>query len=895
MTTTVESAIPSSSALLAASNADKPIFALRDLIQEGDETLNKLFRQGHDISDLVHGRANMVDALMQHLWQTHFSQSEKAISLVAVGGYGRGELHPHSDVDIMLLIEGEETQAYGGAIEQFITLLWDLGLDIGHSVRSLNDVATEAQKDVTVITNIMESRLLDGDTSLFEKMQSISQDSELWSLQDFYTAKLAEQEGRYKKFDDGAYRLEPNIKDGPGGLRDIQNIGWVAKRYYGVATLQKITEHGFLTKQEAEQLLEGRSLLWKIRWGLHLLANRGENRLLFDLQRQLAELFGYQDDNDKQALAVEQLMQDYYLTVIRLERLNEMLLQMLREAIFPPPEQTTIALNERFIIRNQYLEVADDQVFQNNSSALLEVFQLMQKHHHLEGVGAKTIRLIREYRDIINEAFRKDPDNQKAFLSLMNQEVGVTREFRRMNRYGILSRYIPEFRNLVGRMQFDMFHIYTVDQHTIAVLGNSRIFTIDEGKKRFPKATEIYYHLDQPELLHLGALFHDIGKGCGGDHSEIGEGIAKRFCKEHRMSKADRNFVAWLVKNHLLMSMTTQRKDISDPQVIQDFAQKMGDQRHLDYLYLLTIADINGTNPTLWTSWKEQLLLELYNRTTRALRQGTATPFDAEEIKEERVEKALALLEYSHYPEHDIQQLWKDFPIEYFLRHSSDEIAWQTQAILKTDESDLPLIAIKEKAKRGGTPIFIYSQAMKNLFAYAAITLDKMGLSVVDARIITTHSGKTLDTFIVLEQNGEAVEDPARKKQISETLHNTLITPESVMNISQQRIPRQLKEFTVPTRVRLSSSSDNRYSIAEIMTTDRPGILAQIGKAFIDCEIAVHNAKINTLGEQVDDIFFITDLAGEPLSSAEQIQKLEEHLYKNIDIDRQPHLTAVNI
>lgn len=886
MNLSLDDAIPSLSALAATQDAEQPLFALRDLIKSGDEILNDLFRRGHDINALVHTRAAMIDALITHLWSQHFTDSPAPISLVAVGGYGRGELHPHSDVDIMLVIVGEETSIYNGHIEQFITLLWDLGLDIGHSVRSLNDVAKEATKDVTVITNIMEARLLAGDEALFNQMQSISQQEQLWSIQDFYTAKLAEQEGRYKKFDDHAYRLEPNIKDGPGGLRDIQNIGWVAKRYYGVQTLQEITALGFLTDQEANQLLAGRALLWQIRWGLHVLNKRGENRMLFDLQRQLAELFGYKDDPESQSLAVEQLMQDYYFTVIRLERLNEMLLQVLREAIFPAAQEAIVELNERFITRNNYLEVRDEALFAKQPTALLEVFQLMQTHHQLDGVGANTIRAIREHRDLINEDFRRDPENQKLFLSLMNQEVGVTREFRRMNRYGILARYIPEFGNLVGRMQFDMFHIYTVDQHTIAVLGNSRIFTVPEGKQRFPKATNIYYRLDKPELLHLGALFHDIGKGCGGDHSVIGEEIADRFCSEHNMSKSDRRFVAWLVRNHLLMSMTAQRKDISDPQVIQDFAEQMGDQRHLDYLYLLTIADINGTNPTLWTSWKEQLLYELYNHTTRNLRRGISRPLNVQEIKEERIEKVLNILEYADIPEKAMHELWQDFPDEYFLRHASDEVAWQTQAILRADKDKLPLVVIKERAKRGGTPIFIYSDESRNFFAHAAIALDRIGLSVVDARIITTHSGKTLDTFMVLEQDGSTVDDPVRKKQITKALHNTLLNPLSVEKVPQQRIPRQLKEFMESTQVNLSSSSDNRHTVVEILTTDRPGVLAQMGKAFIDCNIIIHNAKINTLGEQVDDIFFITDASGAPLSSLEQIENLTQHLYMNIDSDR---------
>lgn len=882
----LDSAIPSPSALAEAAGAERPIQAWHQLIKDGDAVLNEAFRSGVDIELLVHQRALMVDALIHFLWEQHFADANEPITLVAVGGYGRGELHPHSDVDIMLLMATEEISAYGGQIEAFITLLWDLGLDIGHSVRTLGDVVREAEKDVTVVTNLMESRLLAGDEALYSGMTSIIGENNIWPIQDFYTAKLAEQEGRYKKFDDDAYRLEPNIKDGPGGLRDIQNIAWVAKRYYGVQTLQEITDLGFLTPQEAEQLIEGRALLWRIRWGLHILANRGENRLLFDLQRQLASQFGYEDTPEQQNLAVEQFMQSYYRTVIRLERLNEMLLQLLREAIFPVENQQISDLNERFLVRNGYLEVRSPNTFREHPSALLEVFQLMQQHFELEGIGAQTIRLIREARELIDEDFRNNRDNQAIFLSLMQQPVGVTREFRRMNRYGILARYLPEFGHLVGRMQFDLYHIYTVDQHTIAVLGNSRIFTIDEGKKRFPKATEIYYRLDQPELLHLAALFHDIGKGHGGDHSEIGAEIAEQFCIRHGLSRSDTQVVTWLVRYHLIMSMTTQRKDISDTNEIQAFAELVGDQRHLDYLYLLTIADINGTNPSLWTSWKERLLYELYDRTTRALRRGIASALDANAIIEDRQSKALVRLEYSDLEAAEIKALWDDFPTDYFLRHSSDEIAWHTQAILKSDPDELPLIAIKGHAKRGGTPIFIYGHERDDFFAHAVITLARCGLTILDARILSTKSGKALDTFMVLENDNQPVEDPERKKRIKRALHDTLLNPAHVPAIPSQRVPRQLKPFQIKTRINLSSMSDNRYTVLEIITSDRPGTLARIGRAFIELDVRVHNAKINTVGEQVDDIFFITDDQNQPLSDLEQIEAVTNLLYQYIDEDQ---------
>ncbi|EDY85911.1 protein-P-II uridylyltransferase [gamma proteobacterium HTCC5015] len=879
----LEHAIPPASELEQALSAEHPIKALHQWIQQGTQTMDDAFRAGAPVEELVHCRGKMIDALMQVLWREHFENSDHPIGLVAVGGYGRGELHPHSDVDIMLLIGSEDTRHYGGQIETFITLLWDLGLDIGHSVRSLSDVEREAKSDVTVLTNMMEARHLAGDPSLFDQMQAIVSEESLWPIQDFYRAKLSEQESRYKKFDNDAYKLEPNIKDGPGGLRDIQNINWVAKRFYNVGTLSEITELGFLSEQETEQLLEGRALLWRIRWGLHSLAERGENRLRFDLQRQLATLFGYEDEPEQPNAAVESFMQDYYRTVIRLERLNEMLLQLLREAIFPVENPSLDTINERFHIRNGYLEVSSADVFEKNPSALLEVFQHMQQRHELDGIGAQTIRLIRAHRDDIDDDFRNDPVNQQIFLDLLKQPVGVTREFRRMNRYGILARYLPEFGHLVGRMQFDLFHIYTVDQHTIAVLGFARIFTVDEGRKNFPNQSEIYDRLEKPELLHIAALFHDIGKGHGGDHSKIGADMVADFCRRHGMSRADTQLIVWLVRHHLIMSLTAQRKDISDTQEIQNFAEFVGNQRCLDYLYLLTIADTNGTNPSLWTSWKERLLYELYNRTTRYLRRGMAQGLDAEEIAHERQEKALDRLEYSDHSHAAIRQLWEELPTDYFLRHSSDEIAWHTQVILKTPEDKLPLVAIKERARRGGTPVFIYGHERDDFFAHAVITFARIGLSIVDARILSSKDGRALDTFMVLEPDNSPVESPERREQITKAMHSALLNPAHVTEIPKQRIPNKLKHFDVKTRIHINSTSDNRFTVVEVMTADRPGLLARIGQAFIETDTRLHNAKINTIGEQVDDIFFVTDDDNQPLSDPNVIEHFTQRLQHWID------------
>lgn len=856
---------------------------LKAIIQEADAILNEAFTQNAPIETLVAQRATLIDMLLCQTWRAFFEHTDD-ICLCAVGGYGRGELHLNSDVDLMILASEDALEHRKDPIEKFIALLWDTGLDIGHSVRTLEDVKTESPQDITVATNIMEARLLCGDNELFAKLQTYTQSHQDWALEDFVQAKFEEQEARYHKFNDNGYRVEPNIKDGPGGLRDIQNIEWVSKRIYGPQ--KTIFELDFLTDQEKAHLKKCRDLLWKIRWGLHYTSGRNENRLLFDLQKKLAILFGYTTEEAQNNDGVEAFMQSYYRAVIGLERLNEMLLQLLRESLHHTRETPPSPINARFQIRNNYLEAIDPELFQTQPNALLEVFQLMQQHSELSGVGATTIRAIRQYRDLINDDFRQDKANQQAFMSLLSQKVGVTREFRRMNRYGILARYLPEFANLVGLMQFDLFHIYTVDQHTIAVLGQTRTYVTPEGREKFPQATEIYHQLENPTLLHVAAIFHDMGKGCGGDHSIVGEKMVDDFCRLHNFKKSDRKLCAWLVRQHLIMSFTSQRKDISDPDEIQDFAKQVGDQKHLDYLYLLTIADINGTNPNLWNNWRKSLLEELYNRTSRALRRGQANPLDAEEIRQERQERCLELLEYADIDPSEIQRLWQHLPDDYFLRHLSDEIAWQTQSIIKSGVDNLPLVDIKTRSKRGGTTILIYSDDTQNLFAHAAIALDKLGLNVVDARIITTTSGKNIDTFIVLGQDDKPIQEEDEKDRIINTLYKTiknLDNLETTPLINAQRIPRQLKAVAVRTQIQASSSPDNQHTVVEVITTDRPGILAHIGCAFIECDVSIVNAKINTLGERVDDVFFITESNGTALATPERIQQLIDSLYKHID------------
>ncbi|MFP5345067.1 MAG: [protein-PII] uridylyltransferase, partial [Gammaproteobacteria bacterium] len=529
----------------------------------------------------------------------------------------------------------------------------------------------------------------------------------LWPPGEFFKAKWEEQARRHHKYHDTAYNLEPNVKDGPGGLRDIQTITWVALRHFGSAHLHDLTAHGFLTGSELGLLQEGRSFLWRIRYALHLSAGRREDRLLFDYQRALAAQFGYHDT--PQQLAVEQFMQRYYRTVMELGRLNEMLLQLFQETILYAGESAeVIPLNRRFQVRNDVIEVTHPNVFRHYPFALLEIFLLLAQRPHIKGVRAATIRLIRDHRYLIDDAFRADLRCRTLFMELLREQRGIAHELRRMHRYGVLGAYIPEFGRIEGQMQHDLFHVYTVDEHTLFLVRNLRRFALPEFAHELPLCSEIFQQLPKPELLYLAGLFHDIAKGRGGDHSELGAEDAAQFCLRHGLSAYDAHMVVWLVKHHLILSRTAQREDISDPQVINAFAAKISDDTQLDYLYLLTIADIRATNPGLWTGWKGALLTELYLATRHALARGLDNPLAQAERSEQTRREAQQLLTQHGVDETALQALWRDAGEDYFLRYTADEIAWHTQSILAAPAADKPLVLMRQRSA-GGSELFIYT------------------------------------------------------------------------------------------------------------------------------------------------------------------------------------------
>ena len=839
--------------------------------KKGNQCLTEKFDKGIRVAGLLSERAKFIDQLVIRAWDINIKTDK--LSLIAVGGYGRGELYPYSDIDLMIVKSWRINPKVKTEIENFLRFLWDIGLEVGHSVRTVRDCVREAKTDITVATNIMESRLLTGREDLFISMKKSTGPKKIWPTRKFFESKLNEQVNRHLRYNDTDHNLEPNIKEGPGGLRDIQMIGWVAKRHFDVNRLDELIEHDFLTRDEYNILDDGNEFLSKVRFALHIITGRRDDRLLFDHQRKVAEKFGYKSDNNS---AIEKFMKRFYHTISELSRLNEMLLQHFQEAIiFAKRKEKIIAINKRFQIRNGFLEARNKQIFKNYPFALLELFLLKQQNQKITGVRASTIRLVRESLYLIDNKFRKDIRNRSLFMEIIRQPRYVGHELRRMHRYGVLGAYMPEFDAIKGLMQFDLFHVYTVDEHILSVVQKMRHFTMEEHAKTYPLAHILMQSVPKPEILYLAGLFHDIAKGRGGNHSEIGIQDALNFCHNHQLSRFDSRLVAWLVENHLLMSKTTQREDLSDPDVINRFAMKVGDEMHLEYLYLLTVADINGTNPNLWNSWKAALMVDLYKNTKLALRRGLQNPIDKDERITELKSESIKLLGNNIKSEKEIYEIWSHLGDDYFIHHSPDEIAWHTRAIAKSSKRKLPLVLIREMTARGGSEIFIYMLDHDNIFSRTTKTLDQLHLNILDAKIITSANGYTLDTFIVLEENGEKVSGRERKKDIKTKLQENLRNFDKPIKVISKFYSRKLKNFPIPTKVSFTQDEKNCRTIMEVTATDRSGFLSAIGSALDQNNAQIIGAKIATYGERIEDIFFITDKYNQMIQNEEQVQSIQ--------------------
>ncbi|MBL7089563.1 [protein-PII] uridylyltransferase [Acidovorax sp.] len=824
------------------------------------------------IGVLLRKLSSLAGNLLQTLWLR--AQLPEDMALVAVGGFGRDQLFPYSDVDVLLLLPDGTAPETGSALraklEGFIGSCWDTGLEIGSSVRTVAECLAESAGDVTVQTSLLESRLVCGNAALFAEFQR--QYRAQMNPQAFLVAKTLEMRQRHTKYENTPYSLEPNCKESPGGLRDLQMILWVSQAAGLGSSWKELAASGLATAFEVRQIERNEALLCLIRARLHAAAGRHEDRLVFDLQTAVAESFGYRsqapDGSRLPMRASESLMRRYYWAAKAVSQLSQILLLNIEERLNPSTHEPR-PINERFFEKAGLIEVASDDLYTRDPHAILETFLLYQTTVGLKDLSARTLRALYNARGVMDSAFRRDPANRDAFMRILQQPSGITHAMRLMNQTSVLGRYLWPFRRIVGQMQHDLFHVYTVDQHILMVLRNVRRFFMAEHAHEYPFCSQLAGGWDKPWILYVAALFHDIGKGRGGDHSQIGAEEVRRFCRQHGVDREDGRLIEFLVREHLTMSTVAQKQDLSDPDVIGAFARRVGNERNLTAMYLLTVADIRGTSPKVWNAWKGKLLEDLYRATLRTL--GGRAPDAAAEI-EARKREALVLLALNALPFDAHKALWATLDVSYFMRHDAADIAWHTRHLSRHVGAAKPVVRARQSLAGDGLQVMVYAADQADLFARICGYFDRVGFSILDARVHTANNGYALDTFQVVASS--ASEQPGHYRELTHMVESDLMRvieeggplPEP----TRKRVSRRVKSFPVAPRVTLRPDEKAQRWLLAISASDRAGLLYLVARILAQHHLSVQLAKVSTLGERVEDTFLIQ--GPELQNNARQIQ-----------------------
>ncbi|WP_428852922.1 [protein-PII] uridylyltransferase [Imbroritus primus] len=820
---------------------------LRTGLKTRTRELYEDFARTHNVQTLLTRRRRMVDEALREAWTV--LQLPREVALVAVGGYGRGELAPHSDVDVLVLVPENTDTECNQRIEQFIGLGWDLGLELGSAVRTVEECLLEAQQDITVQTSMLEARLVAGSRALFETFQQ--RFAPTVNAREFFQAKLLEMRQRHAKYQYTPYALEPNCKESPGGLRDLQVILWMTKAAGFGDSWNELFDKGLLTRREAQELSRNERLLKTIRARLHILAGRRQDVLVFDLQTTLAESFGYRGNNVKRAS--ELLMRRYYWVAKAVTQLNTVLLLNIEARLFPQESAVIRPLSERFYERQGMLEVSEADIYEKNPHAILETFLIYQQASGVKGLSANTLRALYNARTLMDAKWRRDPENRRLFLAILQQPRGITHALRLMNQTSVLGRYLINFRRIVGQMQHDLFHVYTVDQHILMVVRNVRRFAIVEHTHEFPYCSQLMAHFDKPWVLYVAALFHDIAKGRGGDHSLLGVGDARRFCRQHGVAKEDADLICWLVEHHLTMSQVAQKQDLGDIEVIRNFAKAVGNERYLTALYLLTVADIRGTSPKVWNAWKGKLLEDLYRMTLRVLG-GDAV--DRHSLLAQRKEEAISLLRLVTMDSRAHEALWDQLDVAFFLRHDARDIAWLTRHLHDKVNSPTPIVRVRLSQAGEGLQVAVYTRDKTDLFARICGYFDRKSFSILDAKIHTTRHGYALDTFQITDPDSvQHYRDIIALVEHELVIH--LERDEPLPEPTRGRLSRQSRSFPIKPRVDLRPDERGQYYLLSVSANDRTGLLYAIARVLARHGVSLHTAHINTLGERVEDVFLI--------------------------------------
>jgi len=845
----------------------------RDALDTARASLRAAFMARPDTPRLLRESARAVDRAIVAVW--HGLAAPEGFALVAVGGYGRGQLFPHSDVDVLILLPSAIDAAGTSFVERFVGMLWDIGLEAGHAVRTIAECETEMAGDVTIRTSLLEHRLVAGSRALFRRFQRAF--AAAMDPCHFYEGKALEQQQRHLKHHDTAYNLEPNLKESPGGLRDLQTVLWIARAAGLGRSWRDLAKAGLITMQEARTVSRQERFIGALRVRLHYLAGRREDRLVFDLQNALALQLGLADTSGKRAS--EQLMQRYYRAAKLVRQVNIILLQNLHVRLFPVPTEP-IPVTDDFSAIDELLHIRDETLFERRPEAMLDAFLTMQRHPELKGMSAPTLRALWRNRSRIDARFRRDPANRARFLQIFREPRGQTHELRRMNLYDILGNYLPAFGRIVGQMQHDLFHVYTVDEHILMVIRNLRRFTEPQHAHEYPLCSRLISDFERWEVLYLAGLFHDIAKGRGGDHSRLGEKEARRFCRAHGLRREDVELVGWLVREHLMMSATAQKLDISDPEVIATFAKKVGSERRLTALYILTVADIRGTSPRVWNAWKAQLLEDLFHAARRVLA-GESAPRTLQDSLQQRQDEARRLLRLYAVPDGAERALWRHLDTPYFMRHGAEEIAWHARHLYWRVEQPAPVVKVRLARSGAGLQVLAYLPDQKHLFARICGFFGRRGLSILEAKIHTTRHGYALDTFAIHDPTDLNVSYRDTIQLIEFELTKALQEERPVEPPIPGRVSRQLKHFPLSPSVEMFPDDKGTHYILEIVAGDRPGLLAQIAWTLANANVNVASAKINTLGDRAEDIFLID---GARLHDEQALLKLETKLYDQLRV-----------
>ncbi|MBE7215697.1 [protein-PII] uridylyltransferase [Shewanella benthica] len=827
----------------------------KKVIQDADNYLNENFTHVA-IDEIVKLRADFFDALLLHLWECADLASEN-LSLNAIGGYGRQTLHLHSDIDICVLFPEELSPHQTTQIGLFFTQLWDLGLELGHSVRALTEIDKACKEDITIATSLFEIRHLTGPESHANQVLDRLYGDDLWSSEAFFKAKVSEQDERHLKAQGSAFSLEPNLKNSPGGMRDIQTLIWVTRKYFAAEDMAALRRFGFFTSDEYAELLESQHFIWRARWALHAAAQRSQNRLLISLQSDVARLMGFGDNSH---LAIEKMMRQLYRAMRRISELNQMLLQYFKDEILEQTDKKSTPLNQHFEINGRLINARHDDVFVDRKQLIALFIHIAENANDIDGITPQTIRLIRQVRRRLLGDLQDFHSCRKEFISLFRHPQGMGLALSLMHKHGILASYLPQWREIVGQMQFDLYHVYPVDEHTHKLLKN--LYSLS-GKPESPSLAQpsaVYKAIENKEVLLLAALFHDLGKGRGGDHSELGAVDALQFAKFHELKPSQAKVITWLVKNHLLLSLSSQRLDIYDPSEVKNLAKAIGTKARLDALYCLTVADIKATNDDLWTNWKATLLRDLYLSISYALRNGLENVLEQRTIVREHKNEALELMGMSETPD-VIKQLWKRLPLSFFSNAQPSDIARYSQAMMQYP-TEHALILLDESSTKGSSDLFVYMKDKPGLFVTLFNTLASLQISVQQANISRTKDGYVVESLKILDYDHHPIRTAGRRERIKKRLKQVLFENRKV---PKQRLNSNIGSFVSEAKVEFLHSRKKDRTLISVTALDNPQFMSHFCNGFRLFELNIHSAKITTVGEQVDNVFLVSDKNGQSL------------------------------